>query len=298
MSTADAAAGSPGSPRIWTIRELLQWSRGFFDDREVDSARLTAELLLSHVLKVPRIKLYADFDRPLEKPELARYKELVQRRVRGEPTQYLIGSQDFYGRPFKVDARALIPRPETELLAERVLRHLPKDAAVRVADVGCGCGTLGLTVAAERPLAKIVLTDVSEGAAALCRENAVLLGLAPQVEVRLGDLATPLEGDRFDAVVTNLPYVPDRERTTLPLHIRAHEPHLALFGGPDGLDLYRRFIPAVAPMLAPGGLLACEHGAEHGDAMPLLFTPDLWEQPVVERDLAGFDRFTWAIRRS
>lgn len=291
-------SASAAAQKVWTIRELLTWSRGWFEQRGVDSARLTAELLLSHVLGVPRIKLYVDIDRPLEKVELAKYKDLVQRRVRGEPTQYLIGTQGFYGRIFKVDSRALIPRPETELVAERVLRHVAKEAdGARIADVGCGCGTIGLTIAAERPNARVVLTDVSPDALALCRENAVLLEMASRVEVRQGSLAEPLGDDAFDAVVTNLPYVPDGEKTTLPLHIREHEPHLALFGGPDGLDLIRAFIPAVAKNVKPGGLLVLEHGAEHGEAVPAIFDLEVWEPPVVERDLAGFDRFTWAVKR-
>ena len=243
------------------------------------------------------VLLYVDIDRPLDKTELARFKELVQRRVRGEPTQYLVGTQDFYGRTFKVDRRALIPRPETELVAERVLRAFPKSATPRFADIGCGCGTLGLTLAAERPTAHVVLSDVSPEAAALTRENAVLLDLAPRVDVRVGDLLTPLGEESFDAIVTNLPYVPDGERHTLPIHIREHEPALALFGGPDGLDICRRFVPAAAAHLRAGGLLVMEHGAEHGEASLALFDTAVWEQPVVESDLAGFDRFTWAVRR-
>jgi release factor glutamine methyltransferase len=289
--TAEAA------PKLWTIRELLAWSKGWFDERDVDSPRLTGELLLAHVLSLPRIRLYVEIDRPLEKLELARFKDLVQRRAKGEPTQYLIGNQEFYGRPFKVDRRALIPRPETELVAERVLRQFEKTASPRFADIGAGCGTLGLTLVAERPNATVVLTDVSADAAALQRENAVLLNLTARVEVRVGDLTEPLGEDLFDAVVTNLPYVPDGERTTLPTHIREHEPALALFGGPDGLDLYRRFVPAIAKHVKPGGLVVMEHGAEHGDATPRLFDPQLWQTPVVEADLAGFDRFTWAVRR-
>lgn len=283
--------------RVWTVRDILAWAKPWFEQKDVDSARLTAELLLAHVLEVERIRLYVDFDRPLQSDELARFKTLVQRRAAGEPTQYLIKTQDFYGRTFGVDARALIPRPETELLAERVLRATPKDEPVRLADVGCGSGAIGLTLAAERPQATVVLTDVSEAAAALARENALKLGVSERVEVRVGSLVEPLGDDVFDAIVTNLPYVPDGERHTLPLHIREHEPHLALFGGPDGLDLYRAFAPAVARHVRAGGLVVCEHGAEHGDAMPTLFDDTLWEQVTVDADLAGLDRFTWAIRR-
>lgn len=283
--------------RVWTVNDILAWATPWFEQKGVDSARLTAQLLLGHVLGLERVRLFMEFDRPLNAGELARFKELVQRRAAGEPTQYLVGTQDFYGRTFKVDPRALIPRPETELLAERVLRSTPKDATARFADVGCGTGAIGLTLAAERPQATVVLTDVSEQTAALARENALELGVADRVEIRIGSLAEPLGDDVFDAVVTNLPYIPDDERHTLPLHIREHEPHLALFGGPDGLDLYRAFIPAISRNVKAGGLVVCEHGAEHGQMMPALFDATQWEQVTVVADLAHLDRFTWAVRR-
>lgn len=293
MPESEAAA----TPKKWIVRDLLAWSRDWLAAREIDSPRLTGELLLAHALGCQRIKLYVDIDRPLDATELAKFKQLIQRRAAGEPTQYLIGSREFYGRAFKVDRRALIPRPETELIAERVLRSFPRGQPHKFADIGCGCGTIGLTLAAERVEATVVLTDVSLDAAALARENAVLLEVAPRVDIRIGDLAEPLAEEMFDAIVTNLPYVPDAERHTLPIHIREHEPALALFGGPDGLDIYRRFIPSVAKNLRPGGFLVMEHGAEHGEAALALFDREVWEQPVVESDLAGFDRFTWAIRK-
>ncbi len=284
--------------KVWTVRELLAWSRGWFEERGVDSPRLTAEMLLSHVLGCARIKLYVDIDRPLEKGELADYKALVQRRAKGEPVQYVIGSQDFYGRTFGADKRALIPRPETELVAERLLRHFPeKQATLRLADIGCGTGALGLTLAAERRNARVVLTDVSAEAASLARENAEKLGILERVEIRLGDLATPLAGETFDGIVSNLPYVPDGERDGLAPHIRDHEPHLALFGGPDGLDLYRRLVPGLSALVRPGGIAVIEHGSEHGESAPALFPQTAWELVTVERDLAGLHRFTWAVRR-
>lgn len=286
---------SPASERTWTIRDILAWSRDYFASREVDSPRLTAEVLLSHVLSVARVKLYADFDRPLEKRELAAYKQLVLRRVAGEPTQYLVGSTEFYGRRFLVDARALIPRPETELVVERILRELPRDAPATVADVGCGSGVIGLTIAAERPQARVVLTDVSPEAASLARENAERFRLGDRVDVREGDLAEPLGTESFDAVVANLPYVPAKAR--LARHIVEHEPHLALFAGDDGLDAIRRLVPALDRHVRPGGLVVLEHGEEQGAAIRELFAPGPWEAAVTEADLAGLDRFTWAVRR-
>lgn len=281
--------------KIWTVRELLTFSRGWFEEREVDSPRQTAEILLAHVLECPRIKLYVDIDRPLEKAELGRFKELIQRRVRGEPVQYLVGSQDFYGRTFACDKRALIPRPETELVAERALRHIPEDAEARLLDVGCGTGVLGLTLAAERPYSRVVLTDVSPDAASLARENADKLKLAERVEIVTGDLVDAIQGP-FDAVVSNLPYVPEGEKDSLAIHIREHEPHLALFSGVDGLDAYRRFVPAIAPLVKPGGIVVIEHGAEHGTSAPALFDRALWSEVACEKDLAGLHRFTWAVR--
>ncbi len=291
------SGATPSVPKVWTIRQLLQWSRGWFEERGVDSPRLTGELLLAHVLGVPRIKLYVDIDRPLQKEELARYRDLVQRRARGEPTQYVIGTQEFYGRTFASDRRALIPRPETELVAERALRALGKTDTALVADIGCGTGALGLTIAAERPAVRVVLTDVSPDAAALARENADRLQVSARVEVREGDLTTPLGEDVFDVIVTNLPYVAEPERAILPIHIRDHEPGLALFAGADGLDLYRRLLPAIAPHLRSGGLLVMEHGEDQGAPLNALFDRSFWQEPVLEKDLARLDRFTWVIRR-
>lgn len=282
--------------RVWTIRDLLSWSRDYFEKHEVDSPRLTAELLLSHVLEVQRIRLYTDLDRPLEQPELARYRELVLRRVRGEPAQYLLGSQDFYGRRFRTDRRALIPRPETELVVERVLRHLPKDESRRVVDVGCGTGAIGLTIAAERPQTDVVLVDISPDALELARENAELLGLSERVEFREGHLLEPLGDERFDVVVANLPYVPDGQRDSLAVHIREHEPALALFAGVDGLDLIRQLTATAAAHVTPGGLLVLEHAENHGAAIVRLLDSPEWTPAVVEKDLAGLERFTWSER--
>lgn len=290
--SGEAAAAA----KVWDVRAILAWSKGWFEEKGVDSPRLTAELLLAHVLACPRIKLYVDLDRPLEKAELARYKELVQRRAKGEPVQYLVGTQDFYGRTFLCDRRALIPRPETELVAERALRHLSKDQPARVLDVGCGTGAIGLTIAAERPLAHVTLTDLSPDAAELARENATKLGVSERVSVLVGDLVSHLPDEPFDVIVANLPYVPDGDRDTLAIHIREHEPHQALFSGADGLDHYRRLVPAISHLVKTGGLVVIEHLEGHLESAPALFDRALWSDVTCERDMAGLPRFTWALR--
>ncbi len=175
----DAASTDP-----WTIRRVLDWTRGHFDKQQIDAARLTAELLLAHVLSTTRVKLFMDLDRPLTKDELATYKALIQRR--------LIGQKEFYNRPFKVDARVLIPRPETELLVQTVLGLLPKDAPARVLDLCTGSGCIGISIAAERPLTSVWATDLSGEALEVAKTNAEALQVSGRVTFFKGDLFAPL----------------------------------------------------------------------------------------------------------
>ncbi|NMO23486.1 N5-glutamine methyltransferase family protein, partial [Pyxidicoccus fallax] len=180
------------SSETWTIRKVLTWTTQHFEKRQVDAPRLTAEILLSHVLKLGRVRLYVDLDRPLSKDELGTFRSLIERRLAGEPTQYLTGVKEFYNRPFKVDARVLIPRPETELLVEAALRMLPKDAPSRALDLCTGSGCIAISLAAERPQATVVATDLSPDACALAKENAEALKVADRVTVLQGDLFSPL----------------------------------------------------------------------------------------------------------
>ena len=180
------------SEDIWTVRRVLAWTAQHFEKRQVDSPRLTAEVLLAHVLKIGRVRLYVDLDRPLEKEELAAFKTLIARRTAGEPTQYLTGVREFYNRAFKVDPRVLIPRPETELLVEAALHALPKDGPARALDLCTGSGCIAVSLAAERPLAQVVAVDLSPDACALARENAEALKVSERVQVLEGDLYAPL----------------------------------------------------------------------------------------------------------
>ncbi|RKH75996.1 peptide chain release factor N(5)-glutamine methyltransferase [Corallococcus sp. AB045] len=281
---------------VWTIRRLLTWTTGHFEKRGVDAPRLTTEILLAHVLKTGRVRLYVDLDRPLSKDELAAFKALIERRMAGEPTNYLTGTKEFYNRPFKVDARVLIPRPETELLVEAVLHSVPKDAPSRVLDVCTGSGCIAISVAAERPQATVLATDLSKDACALARENAQALGVAERVNVLEGDLFSPLPPDAtFRVVVSNPPYIDSGDIAGLSAEVR-REPRLALDGGPDGLATLRRVIEGARRVLEPGGLLALEMGETQGSAVLELLRAAGYSDARVEKDLERRERMAFGTQ--
>jgi release factor glutamine methyltransferase len=280
----------------WTIRRVLGWTAQHFEKKGVDAPRLTAELLLAHALATTRVRLYVDLDRPLEAGELKSYRELIAKRAEGEPTQYLTGSRDFYNRPFKVDPRALIPRPETELLVEAVLAAMPKDAPLAALDLCTGSGCIAATLAKERPACRVVAVDLSKEACALAQENAAALGVSERVEVREGDLFAPLgPGEDFDVVVSNPPYVTTGELARLQREVQ-REPRLALDGGEDGLELVRRIASGAMAHLRAGGLLALEIGETQGGAVRALLEGAGFEKVRVEKDWERRDRHAFGTR--
>jgi len=280
----------------WTIRRVLTWTTQHFEKRQVDAPRLTAEILLSHVLKLSRVRLYVDLDRPLSKEELGAYRGLIERRMAGEPTQYLTGVREFYNRPFKVDARVLIPRPETELLVEAALHMLPKDAPARALDVCTGSGCIAISLAAERPQATVIATDLSPDACALAQENAEALGVADRVTVLQGDLFAPVPADaRFQVVVSNPPYIASGDIPGLSAEVR-REPKLALDGGPDGLVAVRRVVAGARQWLEPGGLLAMEIGEDQGPAVLELLRAAGYADARVEKDLERRERMAFGTQ--
>ncbi|WP_242392553.1 peptide chain release factor N(5)-glutamine methyltransferase [Anaeromyxobacter oryzisoli] len=279
-----------GGPSSWTPLKLLTWTQGFFAQRGVDAPRLTAEVLLAHALSCDRVRLYLDFDKPLGEAELARFRDFVRRRADGEPTAYLVGSREFYGRPFAVDPRVLVPRPETELVLEAALAALPPDGAAL--DLCTGSGILGVTLALERPGARVLATDLSDDALAVARANAAALGA--EVGFARGDLWEAVPADaRFDVIVSNPPYVPRGELDTLQREVR-REPRLALDGGPDGADVLRRIVAGAPGRLAPGGTLVLEMHESHRELLPLLCREAGLERAEARMDLAGLPRYTVA----
>ena len=278
------------SDQEWTTRRVLEWTRGHFEKQDIDDPRLTSEILLGHVLSLPRVKLYMDLDRPLSKEELATYRALIQRRLAFEPTQYLVGFKDFYGRRFAVDKRVLIPRSETELLVEAVLHDVKKDAPSRVLDVCTGSGCIGVTIAAERPQASVWATDLMAGAIEVGKKNAEAHQVDGRVTFFQGDLLAAVpQGTRFDVIVSNPPYVKTGELATLQKEVR-HEPREALDGGPEGVTLIARLVEGALPLLKPGGLFAMEIGEDEGAAVRELLTRAGYHDVKIEKDLARHER--------
>jgi release factor glutamine methyltransferase len=275
---------------VWTPLKLVAWTQDFFVRKGVDAPRLTAELLLAHALSCDRVRLYLDFDKPIAEPELARYRELVRRRAEGEPAAYLVGRREFYGHPFRVDPRVLVPRPETELLVDAALAALPEGG--RALDLCTGSGCVAVSIALARPGARVVATDVSEEALAVARENAAALGAV--VEFATGDLWSAVHaGDRFDVIASNPPYIPTKELAGLSREVR-REPCIALDGGADGLAVLRSIVQGAAARLSPGGTLCLEMHESHVETLPALCRSAGFARVQARNDLAGLPRLVVA----
>jgi release factor glutamine methyltransferase len=277
----------------WTVLKILQWSQEYFTKKGIDAPRLTADLLLSHVLGLDRVKLYMNFDRPLNKDELASYRALIERRVAGEPTAYLTGVREFFGRSFRVDTRVLVPRPETERLVEVVLDALPKDQPRKVVDLGTGTCCIAATIAAERPQARVTAVELLDGALEVAKTNLTSLGLTERVELLAGDLFSPLAGRSFDVVTSNPPYIAEGEFDQLPREVQ-HEPKQALLAGPKGTEIIERIADAAQTHLEPGGLLALEIGDDQKAVVQELLKAKGYSGVQVLADWAGKDRIAIA----
>jgi release factor glutamine methyltransferase len=281
-----------GPPRAWTVESVIRWATDDFRARGMSSARLDAELLVAHALATTRIQLVIDAKRVLDAAELERLRELVRRRRAHEPIAYILGVREFYGRLFRVDGRVLVPRPDTEVLVEVGLERTRRvSMSMRALDLCTGSGCVAITLARERPTSVVVANDISDGALALARENALRLG-AYNVALRRGDLFCALSDNtcRFDLVTSNPPYIPSREIASLPLDIRAFEPQQALDGGNDGLQTLRRIVDGAPRRLVPGGALAVEVGEGQAGSLVEMFDAAGFQRIDVRRDYAGIER--------
>lgn len=285
------------SEQVWTIGRVVRWAADDFRSKGIESPRLEAELLLAHVLGVDRMRILLDQDRPLTSDELARYREVIKRRRAREPVAYIRGEREFYGRPFRVDARVLIPRPDTEILVETALRrtqHLSMSG--RMLDLCTGSGCVATTFACERPSWQVTGTDLSEGAIEVARDNAQRLGAVWNVRWLVGDLFEPIGDERFDLITANPPYIPLGEAPELSPDIREYEPHISLFGGEDGFAITSRIIDEAPRHLRRRGVLAMEIGAGQADEVAALFEKAGFVEVERTRDYGGHERVVSGIR--
>ena len=280
-----------------TIREALRSAVERLELHHVSNARLTAELVLAHVLSVEREHLYAHDDRVLREQELQMLEDRLYDRISGVPLQYIVGRQEFYGRCFRVNPAVLIPRPETEYIIEAVLdiqgtRGLPP-RPLSIIDVGTGSGCIAVTLALELPGTQVFAGDVSFEALVVARENAATLGA--QVRFVCMDVLDAIQ-TRFDFIVSNPPYVRPSERSRLQREVREHEPHVALFSPEDELAIYRRLIVGAEEMLRSGGHIIMEVGIGMDEHVLSLFGPR-WDALPTKTDLHGIPRTVIAMLR-
>ena len=254
-----------------TIPHLLIWARDILTKADVPSPQTDAEWTLAHVLKCSRSELHLRAHQPLTPAQNATYRNLIHRRANRIPLQHLLGNTEFYGLPFRTSPEALIPRPETETLVEVTLNQLNTCTNLRILDIGTGSGIIAITLGKALLGSHVIATDISRKALCLASQNAHLNGVFDRISFLQTDLLTPFASpESFHAILSNPPYIPSNAIDTLQPEVRNCDPRLALDGGCDGLDFYRKIIPASIPLLAPGGLLGLEIGHDQVDAVTQL----------------------------
>jgi release factor glutamine methyltransferase len=248
----------------WTIRTVLAWAKPYLQDKGIDTPRLDAELLLSHALNIKRIDLYLDMDRPLIEDELGAYRHLLKRRADREPVAYILGEKEFYSRTFLVNKHVLVPRPETEALVEQAIQYAP--AGGRILEVGVGSGAVIISVLAERKDLVGFGNEISRNALGVAKENVLLHGVSMRMHLFAGNAFSPLKG-QFPLILMNPPYIAAGEAGDLQEEVLRFEPHSALFGGNDGLDIIKDILLNISGHLSPGGKFIMEAGYRQKQAL-------------------------------
>jgi release factor glutamine methyltransferase len=285
-----------------SCREAFVEASSFLEKCGVYEPQNNARLLLEHVLGVYGVQYYMMQPEPFPGELRSRWEEAVTRKAAGEPAQYIIGSQEFYGLPFEVTPAVLIPRPETELLVEAVLREADRvcagaGRAVHAVDIGTGSGAIAVTMASLRPQWQVSAGDLSADALHVAARNAAANGV--QIDFREGDLLGPFAGERLDILVSNPPYIPAGDIAGLQQEVRDHEPHLALDGGPDGLAPYRIMLEQLQLLSAPPQIVGFELGmGQARDVAALLESAGHWPEIIIVPDLAGIERHVLGVRPS
>ncbi|WP_298711845.1 peptide chain release factor N(5)-glutamine methyltransferase [uncultured Veillonella sp.] len=282
---------------IWTIGRILQWTEQYFQSKEMDTPRLDGEVLLSHVLGKDRIYLYTHYDQPLIQEELDAFRPLVQQRVKGYSVASITGKKDFMGLTFKVNDKVLIPRPDTETLIEHILGTYPEDSNMRILDVCTGPGTILLSLLHYLPNAVGVGLDISTDALPLARENRESFNLTERVQFNESDMFSALRGknEKFDLIVSNPPYIRTGDAKMLSLDV-LNEPHIALFGGEDGLKFYRILAKECGSYLNTNGRVAFEVGFDQAEEVGALLQ-ETGQYSTIQfiADLGGHNRVVTAV---
>ena len=273
-----------------SLVDVLTRTEEYLKSKGSPSARLDAELLLSHVLDMDRLAIYLQHDRPMNEAELTALREPVRRRGNREPIATIVGRKEFWSRDFQVTPGVLVPRPDTETLILAALEVIPEgEDKLFVADVGSGSGCIGLTLALERPQVRLFALDASPSALACTKANVEALGLKDRVAVMRSDLLSAVPADRpIDVVVSNPPYIPSKDIEGLEPEVRDHEPRVALDGGPDGLDFYRRLVPVAAERARKAVLV--EVGFDQAIPVMAMFRDAGLKLVRTRADLAGVER--------
>lgn len=286
------------SDKQWTILETLQWTVDFFKQKEIESPRLTAEVLLAHILRQDRMYLYVHFDQPLEQDEREQFKTLIRQRVQGIPTQYLTGKQEFWSLEFQVAPGVLIPRSETEHLVETAIQLAAQFSEPSIVDIGTGSGAIAISLKNELPHAKIYAGDISETALKIAIANGnSLLDDSNSISFLQGDLFEPFSGMTFDLIVSNPPYISAAEYNTLAYEVKDHEPKQALHAGEKGLDVYHRLIAEATSYLTSNGYILVEIGCGQKNAVVDIFQKCEFVIKEIIKDYAGIDRVVVAQNR-
>ncbi len=285
-----------------TVLEAIQRSAEFLARKGVDSPRLQAELLLAHLLKLPRMRLYLNFERALEPGEVDASRQLIRRRGQREPLQYIVGTTSFCGLDISVNPHVLIPRQETELLAERgweFLNQIPGTNSAAALDIGTGSGCLAIALAVKCPPASLQAVERSAQALAVARQNAERHAVAERIQFLQGDCFTAVPaGSAFDLIISNPPYIATAELETLQPEVGRYEPRLALDGGADGLDFFRRMAVEAGPFLKPGGRLMLEFGDGQADSLREIFEQQKWIVEACYEDYTHRPRIAVVKRES
>jgi release factor glutamine methyltransferase len=285
-----------------TVLEVIQKSTEFLAKKGVESPRLQAELLLAHQLKLPRMKLYLNFERALTPAEVECFREMIKRRGQREPLQHIVGSTSFCGLELAVNRHVLVPRPETELLAELGWQFLSQLSTLSpqpstTLDFGTGSGCLAIALAVKFPAAQLWATDISQEALNLAKQNAARHNVAERIQFLQGDGFGALPaGIRFDLITSNPPYIPSAEIASLQPEVRDYEPRNALDGGPDGLDYFRRLAAEAPPFLKPGGRIMLEFGDGQAERVRGMLEQQKWVVEALKADYNQRSRIAVALR--